>query len=554
MAKPKASPSKRFAGRNGLLLSLLGLLIAVEAFTVVVVLTSQRYATDQALRDYTHELLQNVVDETRENAVGYLRQAEDSVSLAVGVYESGLLSASSPTRLERYFLEQLRVVPQLDAIYYGDIDGNFVFSKRTAAGASPGFLSKLIRSDETGDARVTFITRAADLTEVGRRADPSDSYDPRARPWYALARGAHTAVWTDPYIFFTSQRPGLTVARAVRSADGQLLGVMGADIELSALSEFLTTQRVGRSGAAFIVHSNGGVLAHPSATPLVQNDTASKLRLKHLSELDPATASAGGQLLERFPQLATLNRTHFDEFVLDGESYMSIFVPLLSQGDANWVMGVYAPEDELAHTIREGQRKSIVLGVAMSLLTITAVLLFVLIIARPINLLQQQAREDPLTGLLNRRSFDEIAVEKFGAASRAEQPLSAIMIDIDCFKPINDQHGHAVGDEVLLVVARRIRRGLSDEDLLARYGGEEFAVLLPSTGVEEGSQVAERLRELVGSMPIKTSAGALAVTISLGIAELGGDTASLAELLDAADRGLLKAKRLGRDRIVAVTA
>ena len=94
MAKPKASPSKRFAGRNGLLLSLLGLLIAVEAFTVVVVLTSQRYATDQALRDYTHELLQNVVDETRENAVGYLRQAEDSVSLAVGVYESGLLSAS----------------------------------------------------------------------------------------------------------------------------------------------------------------------------------------------------------------------------------------------------------------------------------------------------------------------------------------------------------------------------------------------------------------------------------------------------------------------------
>jgi two-component system cell cycle response regulator len=126
------------------------------------------------------------------------------------------------------------------------------------------------------------------------------------------------------------------------------------------------------------------------------------------------------------------------------------------------------------------------------------------------------------------------------------------MIDIDLFKPINDQYGHAVGDEVLLVVARRIARGLSNEDLLARYGGEEFVVLLPDTGLHEGEQVAERLRELVGNSPVITSIGGLKVTISLGVAQSDDESTSLSDLLGAADRGLLKAKRLGRNRVVII--
>jgi diguanylate cyclase (GGDEF)-like protein len=331
-------------------------------------------------------------------------------------------------------------------------------------------------------------------------------------------------------------------------------GVVGADIELSALSEFLTTQKVGESGAAFIVHSNGGVLAHPNAANLVHAGEHNTLRLKQLDELDAISAYAGKRLMDRFPDLVTLDHSYFDTFELAGRHYLSMFVPLLSHGQSRWVMGVYAPEDELAQTLREGQRKSIFLGVATSLLTITAALLFVLMIARPINALQQQAREDPLTGLLNRRSFGETAEQTLRTARRTGQATSAIMIDIDLFKPINDQHGHAVGDEVLLVVARRIARGLSNEDLLARYGGEEFVVLLPDTGLHEGEQVAERLRELVGNSPVITSIGGLKVTISLGVAQSDDESTKLSDLLGAADRGLLKAKRLGRNRVVTIPA
>jgi diguanylate cyclase (GGDEF)-like protein len=166
--------------------------------------------------------------------------------------------------------------------------------------------------------------------------------------------------------------------------------------------------------------------------------------------------------------------------------------------------------------------------------------------------LQRQAREDPLTSLLNRRSFDERAAVELTKSRRAAQTFAAIMIDIDFFKPINDEHGHAVGDEVLLAVARRINRGLSDDDLLSRYGGEEFAAVLPDASLEQARIVSERLRELVNAEPVKTSAGPLDVTISLGVAEIDSETETIAELLNRADQGLLAAKRQGRDCVVAL--
>ena len=114
-----------------------------------------------------------------------------------------------------------------------------------------------------------------------------------------------------------------------------------------------------------------------------------------------------------------------------------------------------------------------------------------------------------------------------------------------------DLLGHAVGDEVLLAVSRRINRGLSDEDLLSRYGGEEFAVVLPHASQEQALAIAERLRETVAQEPIKTSVGPLDVTISLGVAESGPGISGIAALLDRADQGLLKAKRSGRNCVMS---
>ena len=369
----------------GLIFGLLVLLIFVETMTVFAVLASQRMTTEKALQQYTNELLRDVVDETRENAASYLRQAQDSVLLTAGVMEAGLISIDEPETLERYFLEQLRIIPQIDALYFGDDTGRFVFSKRSADSPESLYLSKIIRPSLAPEQRVTLIRRGHGLDETSRRNDPDDTFDPRLRPWFNMARGEKREIWTDPYIFYTSQRPGLTVAAAIRGADARILGVVGADIELSALTDFLRRQRIGATGAAFIVHSNGDVLAHPDATGLAQRDESGTVRLKRLADFDRVTALAGARLDAHHPDLSALQHTYHDRFVVGEQRYLSMFMPLLSQGDQQWVMGVYAPEDELAQRIRNAQRESVFLGVAVSMLVITAAVLVGLIALRPVR-------------------------------------------------------------------------------------------------------------------------------------------------------------------------
>lgn len=158
------------------------------------------------------------------------------------------------------------------------------------------------------------------------------------------------------------------------------------------------------------------------------------------------------------------------------------------------------------------------------------------------------ARTDPLTGVENRRSFDE-ALERELQRSRRGAVSALAVLDVDHFKRINDQYGHAVGDEVLKAVADRLKRSARSHDVVARIGGEEFAALLvdvePASVTDAGHRLLAAIRN-----DVQTSAGPLRVTASLGLAVASGsDTAD--ELLRAADRRLYAAKLAGRDRMIA---
>jgi diguanylate cyclase (GGDEF)-like protein len=155
---------------------------------------------------------------------------------------------------------------------------------------------------------------------------------------------------------------------------------------------------------------------------------------------------------------------------------------------------------------------------------------------------------DGLTGLYNRRHFFAEATGHFRVARRYDRPLAAIMVDVDHFKKINDAHGHPVGDEVIRVVAHRLRTSVRDTDVLGRYGGEEFALLTPESG-PAAEQLAERLRQEIGDEPVPTPVGPLPVTISVGVAHLQAADADLDQLVARADTALYEAKENGRNRV-----
>ena len=158
------------------------------------------------------------------------------------------------------------------------------------------------------------------------------------------------------------------------------------------------------------------------------------------------------------------------------------------------------------------------------------------------------ARTDPLTGLLNRRAFLEIAIPLWNNAKRNRRPLSAMMVDIDFFKKINDTHGHAMGDKVLQAVSALLAEACRSSDFAARWGGEEFIILLPETCGEQAGVLAERLRTRIEEMRLGTLRKPIQLSASFGIAERGAHE-SLDQLINDADEWLYRAKEAGRNRV-----
>jgi len=164
---------------------------------------------------------------------------------------------------------------------------------------------------------------------------------------------------------------------------------------------------------------------------------------------------------------------------------------------------------------------------------------------------------DALTGVHNRRYFDQRLREEVDRALRKRSPLSCLLADVAPFKSVNDQHGHLIGDVVLREVAEQIKDQLRLSDAMARYGGEEFAVLLVQTDVGTARAIAERIRRSIASRPIRLpDSKSLSITLSIGFSTMkeevrGADVdAKARDLVGRADHALYTAKRTGRNRVV----
>jgi diguanylate cyclase (GGDEF)-like protein/PAS domain S-box-containing protein len=221
----------------------------------------------------------------------------------------------------------------------------------------------------------------------------------------------------------------------------------------------------------------------------------------------------------------------------------ALCVPLLVQDDVSGILHLRtdAPmkEDNLQHWQQLAETVARQGALALSNLTLR-------------ERLQQQAIRDGLTGLFNRRYLDETLPREVQRAERQEQSVGVIMLDIDHFKRFNDTYGHDAGDVLLRAMGAFLKNNIRNEDIVCRYGGEEFTLVLPRASLDNTRARAEYLREGVKSLVVRYQGQTLdAVTVSLGVAIFPDQGSTADEVVKAADEALYRAKRSGRDRVVA---
>jgi diguanylate cyclase (GGDEF)-like protein len=164
--------------------------------------------------------------------------------------------------------------------------------------------------------------------------------------------------------------------------------------------------------------------------------------------------------------------------------------------------------------------------------------------------LEKISRIDGLTGLYNRRFWEEQFVMEYKRDKRSESPSALLMLDIDNFKRVNDTYGHPAGDEVIKTLANIIKKATRETDVSGRYGGEEFAVILPDTPVANVEFVAERIRRLVEKSVVVYDESNISFTVSIGIAGFKHTYKDSTQWLDMADKSLYQAKAAGKNRVI----
>lgn len=162
-------------------------------------------------------------------------------------------------------------------------------------------------------------------------------------------------------------------------------------------------------------------------------------------------------------------------------------------------------------------------------------------------------RTDPLTGLNNYRHYHQALDQEMERSRRSGQSCCLLMVDLDHFKAVNDEHGHEVGNLVLIQTAKLIRQSLRKLDIPCRYGGEEFTLILPNTSLRDALMVAERVRSLIATTPLVFDGGTLSLTASLGVDVFNRQDDDTVETFTArVDAQLYRAKESGRDRVCSV--
>ncbi len=391
--------------------------------------------------------------------------------------------------------------------YYGDKNGQFIglwrFSETDA--------ELRVRKDAESARSIYRFSRING--DLGEPTLETTMFDPRVRPWFIAGKSADKSQrWTSIYIDFKTRELVATRAARVDNSAGEFQGVVATDLSLEVLNEFLKTLSLSENGVAFIVERNGDILASSRGSQVSLDDNG---RVNAANSGDSLIASTYAAVLKLTNEPGAVAGTQSTVFEDPGEALVQAgYSRLEDAAGLDWIVAVAVPRADFMSRVNTNMKQTVVMAlIACALIVITGFCILNRIagdlrqlavaaqamgegdlsvtvpverddeigeLAQSFSVLRQQLLTDRLTGIANRDAIVRRVEDRIVRHRRRndEQPFALLFIDLNDFKGINDQHGHDIGDQVLVEVADRLSRNLRSSDMAARFGGDEFVVLL----------------------------------------------------------------------------
>jgi diguanylate cyclase len=458
-------------------------------------------------------------------------------------------------------------------VYYGGEDGRFAGVNRV----NPEAVEVYVRAPNADRRTVYRAHSPGDRSTILR----SDDYDPRTRPWYRAAARHDKPVWSPIYNDYANKQPTITLAKAIHRADHSLVGVIATDVTLQTLTEFLRGLSLSKNGAAFLMDSEGYLIATSGQELPLKMVDGMPQRLRASEMKTGLIRSAYGKILDWQREGADLRMPVSRDFWIDGDIVEVGVSRFGEKYGVNWMTVVVIPRSDFMGDVNRSLYQGILIGIVCVLIALALGLNILNRILRDIraltNAAQQVGNGEPLSAL-NIRRYDELGqlaqtfsemehnlrIDKLTAVfnreslnaqvaflhRQAEQSpeqnvsFALLFIDLDHFKSINDHYGHAAGDQALIAVAARLKSAVRASDVVARYGGDEFVILLKGVSkLDDVVDTSDKIRDLV-EVPIKLDHAIVHVGVSLGWAMFPEDGTDTKTLLKVADSRMFQTKKI----------
>ena len=559
------------------------LVLLVLALAGVIYWSSQR-SSESAGREFSQKVLLNMVERVKQTTDSHLigaRVAIDAVAPNNIVSPLDHVSRSLDFPTETAAIEQrlwtaTGFFPLVNNyVYFGGADGRFIGVNRRTDRIE-------LRLRDGGATSRNIYSVAAPDQRIGLLR--SDAYDPRTRPWYlkTVAKGRES--WSEVYTDFTTLEPVFTLSKPIYRAENLLVGVVSTDLSLTQLTNFFQSLSVSKNGIAYLVERSGAIIATSTKELPYRAEKKTLVRLLASQSASPLLRESYQQVLQWQRNGDKLDQAVSREFESALGTVQIGATILRDPAGLEWITVVAAPRADFISNVTTVMYQSLGIGlIAVALVMVFGFTLLQWVLRdigkltraaerigqgqphEPLNILrgdelgllaksfqqmETNLRTDKLTGALNRETLiSQIEFRKRNAPDFAPLKFSLVFLDLDLFKPINDEHGHEAGDRVLIETTRRLKTGLRDDDEVARFGGDEFVIFLHGINAEERVRAVNKKITALIQTPYEIRADLVVrIDASIGWACFPDDGVDIETLLKVADMRMFENKKSHKHR------